>query len=80
MKPTDQHQRQAASQCFQQSLNQLEDILQENTTGSEIKTKTGNANTVNSSNIKNQEIIDLAALEDAVADIEKFLQQKQSKS
>ncbi|MEH1879623.1 MULTISPECIES: hypothetical protein [unclassified Nostoc] len=68
--------RRVADQVFQESLDQLEDILQENSTEEEeiaqLHTSTGTEVELDQDLID----IDLAALEDAVADIEQFLEEK----
>ncbi|WP_445632853.1 hypothetical protein NSTC745_04434 [Nostoc sp. DSM 114161] len=60
---------------FQEALDQLEDILQENTTEDEDTPKlhTESADEVEAKDLTD---IDLAAFEDAVADIEQYLEQK----
>jgi hypothetical protein len=80
MKPIQQSQRCAASQEFQQSLIQLEDILQVNSTDNQNITEVDPSKATNGQISKNTENIDLAALEDAVADIEQYLAQKDQKN
>ncbi|MBW4677236.1 MAG: hypothetical protein KME52_25490 [Desmonostoc geniculatum HA4340-LM1] len=65
-----------ADQEFEEALEQLEDILQENPTEDENTPKlhTDSANEVELA--KDLTDIDLAAFEDAVADIEQYLEQK----
>ncbi|MBK1989070.1 hypothetical protein A0J48_016235 [Sphaerospermopsis aphanizomenoides BCCUSP55] len=77
MEHIQQRQRCAASQEFQQSLNQLEDILQVNFSDHQSITELTNSNTTNEKISENTEAIDIAALEDAVADIEQYLAQKE---
>ncbi|TAF06322.1 MAG: hypothetical protein EAZ77_12445 [Nostocales cyanobacterium] len=79
MKPINHHQRCAADQEFQQSLIQLEDILQSNSTENQAIIKVEPSNTANDKSGEITENIDLAALEDAVADIEQYLAQKDKK-
>lgn len=79
MKPIQQHQRCGASQDFQQSLIQLEDILQANSTDIQDITEVTTSKATNVQTSKNTVSIDLAALEDAVADIEQYLAQKNQK-
>ncbi|MBD2294467.1 hypothetical protein H6G06_13520 [Anabaena sphaerica FACHB-251] len=79
MKPINHHQRCAAAQEFQQSLTQLEDILQVNSTENQVISEIETSNASHKPNSKNTENIDLAALEDAVADIEQYLAQKDKK-
>lgn len=79
MKPIHHHQRCASAQEFQQSLIQLADILQSNSTDPQAIAKVDTENTVNEKISKTTENIDLAALEDAVADIEQYLAQKHKK-
>ncbi|MEH2251029.1 hypothetical protein [Nostoc sp.] len=76
MEPIQPQQRRAADQVFQQSLDQLEDILQESSTEEEEIPQ------LHTSTVTEVELdhdltnIDLAALEDAVADIEQYLEEK----
>ncbi|WP_353929437.1 hypothetical protein WJM97_14080 [Okeanomitos corallinicola TIOX110] len=79
MKRIYHHQRCAAAQEFQQSLTQLEDILQVHSTDSQIITEVDNSKTSNQKDSENTEDIDLAALEDAFADIEQYFAEKQKK-
>jgi hypothetical protein len=68
MEPNQHQQRRAADQEFQESLNQLEGILNNSLTEDE-ETQT--------EDISEAELdIDLAAFEDAVADIEQYLEEK----
>jgi tRNA A58 N-methylase Trm61 len=73
MKPIQHRQRNFADQDFQQSLNQLEDIVQDNS-------MSDTNSSISQENSENTCIIDLAAWEEAVADIEQYLQQKTHKS
>ncbi len=76
MEQSQPEQRRAADQVFQQSLEQLEDILQE------ISIEEEEIPQLHTSNFTEVELdedlidIDLAALEDAVADIEQYLEEK----
>ncbi|WP_323374518.1 hypothetical protein [Nostoc commune] len=73
MEQSQPQQRRAADQVFQESLEQLEDILQE------ISTEEEEIPELHTSTFTEIELdqdltdIDLEALEDAVADIEKYL-------
>jgi hypothetical protein len=73
MKPIEQHQRYATSRNFQQSLIQLGDILQVNSNNGQDITEVETSKATNVQPSKNTVNIDLAALEDAVADIEQYL-------
>ncbi|MEH2451778.1 hypothetical protein [Nostoc sp.] len=77
MEPIQPQQRSAADQVFQQSLNQLEDILQESSTEEEEIPQLPQLDTSSLSEVEAQDLIniDLAALEDAVADIEQYLEE-----
>lgn len=76
MEQSQPEQRRAADQVFQQSLEQLEDILQE------IPIEEEDIPQLHTSTFTEVELdedlidIDLAALEDAVADIEQYLEEK----
>ncbi|MEH1941366.1 MAG: hypothetical protein V7L01_14260 [Nostoc sp.] len=75
MEQSQPQERRAADRVFQQSLDQLEDILQESSTEEEIP----QLDTSSVSEVElDQELIDidLAALEDAVADIEQYLEER----
>jgi hypothetical protein len=76
MKPIQQYQRYDAAQEFQQSLLQLEDILQVNSPGNQVETKYDNSSSMNDSVSNKTDAIDISALEDAVADIEQYLAKK----
>jgi len=71
-----QQQRRAAAKEFLQSLEELEDILQESPTEDEETKKTDTAKTSDAELIEIKAEIDLEALEDAVADIEQYLKEK----
>jgi hypothetical protein len=76
MEQSQPQQRRVADQVLQESLDQLEDILQESSTEEE---KISQLHTSSLSEVElDQELIniDLAALEDAVADIEQYLEEK----
>lgn len=73
MKPIHHHQRHEPDQEFQECLTQLEDILQANCSENQVISEVAPSNSDDTDNI------DLAALEDAVADIEKYLAQKDKK-
>jgi hypothetical protein len=79
MKPIHHHQRHEADQEFEQSLTQLEDILQADSTENQVIPEVDTENTPQDKNCENTENIDLAALENAVADIEQYLAQKDKK-
>ncbi|MEH1813843.1 MAG: hypothetical protein V7K26_34430 [Nostoc sp.] len=76
MEQNQPQQRRVADQVFEQSLDQLEDILQESSTEEEeipqLHTSTFTEVELDQDLID----IDLAALEDAVADIEQYLEEK----
>ncbi|MBN3905048.1 MAG: hypothetical protein HWQ35_00205 [Nostoc sp. NMS1] len=79
MEPIQPQQRRVADQVFQQSLDQLEDILQEISTEEEEIPQLPQVHTTSVNEVElNQDLIaiDLAALEDAVADIEQYLEEK----
>jgi hypothetical protein len=77
MEQSQPQKRHIADQVFQESLDQLEDILQESSDEEEIpelaQLHSSNFNEVEDQDLTN---IDLAALEDAVADIEQYLEEK----
>ncbi|MBD2629132.1 hypothetical protein [Trichormus variabilis] len=77
MKPIHQYQRCDAAQEFQQSLLQLEDILQVNSTINQVNNKLDTSSSMNDSLSNKTDAIDISALEDAVADIEQYLARKQ---
>ncbi|WP_414544008.1 hypothetical protein [Nostoc sp. CCY0012] len=68
--------RQAADQEFQKSLEQLEDILQENLDEDQGTPPVRNESKNEVELVEDLTVIDLAALEDAVADIEEYLDKK----
>lgn len=74
--PNQSGHREAADEDFLKSLNELEDILQENllTCEQEVTPIEAKIEPIPEPELK----IDLAAWEDAVADIEKFLESKES--
>lgn len=76
MEQSQQPQRNAADREFQESLDQLEDILQESSTEDEETPKfhTGSTDEVEAG--EDLSDIDLAAFEDAVADIEQYLEDR----
>jgi hypothetical protein len=76
MEHIQEEQRRAAIEEFQESLQQLEGILQTEMIEEEITSNLHNSHNHNEHLSNNAEIIDLAALEDAVADIEQYLAQK----
>jgi len=67
------HQHRNASEDFQKALDQLESILQENLTQEEIKSHLPSDITTD------EELMNLEAFEDAVADIEEYLEEKTKK-
>jgi nicotinate-nucleotide pyrophosphorylase len=77
MKPIQHHQRNLADQDFQQSLNQLENIVQAN---NEVVIESNSSDSLHEVISKHPDIIDLDAWEDAVADIEQYLQQRTNNS
>ncbi|WP_414512398.1 hypothetical protein [Nostoc sp. PCC 9305] len=75
MEQNQPEQRRAADRVFQQSLEQLEDILQESSTEEEEEIPQLHTSTFTEVELAQDLIdIDLAALEDAVADIEQYLE------
>ena len=76
MEQNQQQQRRAADQEFQESLDQLEDILQESSTEDEDPPKLDTSSTSEVELDEDFLAIDLAAFEDAVADIEKYLEER----
>ncbi|MBD0387246.1 MAG: hypothetical protein ICV54_12180 [Nostoc sp. C3-bin3] len=77
MEQSQPQKRRIADQVFQESLDQLEDILQESSAEEEIP-QLAQLHSSNFSEVEDQDLtnIDLAALEDAVADIEQYLEEK----
>ncbi|NDJ23778.1 hypothetical protein GS682_19455 [Nostoc sp. B(2019)] len=76
MEQSQQTHRHAAAKDFFQSLDQLEDILQENPTEDEQTPELNTDSTNDPELLENLTEIDLAAFEDAVADIEQYLEEK----
>ncbi|WP_338076321.1 hypothetical protein [Chlorogloeopsis fritschii] len=76
MEQSQHEQRQAAAKDFQQSLGELQHILQENSAEEEIP-KLPDDNISDEQFADRTSVIDLAAWEDAVADIEQYLQEKE---
>ncbi|MEH1838063.1 MAG: hypothetical protein V7L20_04715 [Nostoc sp.] len=77
MEQSQPQQRRVADQVFQESLDQLEDILQESSIeDEEIPQAQLHTNSLSEVEL-DQDLtnIDLAALEDAVADIEQYLEE-----
>jgi hypothetical protein len=77
MEPNQEEQRVAANQEFIQSLNQLEDILQQNPPEIEELPLVENQ-PEEIPEAEPDDKIDLAAWEDAVADIERYLEGRTS--
>ncbi|WP_338421648.1 hypothetical protein [Nostoc flagelliforme] len=73
MEQNQPQQRRAADQVFQESLEQLEDILQESSTEEEEMPELHTSTFTEVELDQDLTDIDLEALEDAVADIEKYL-------
>ncbi|QLE54437.1 hypothetical protein [Nostoc sp. TCL26-01] len=76
MEQNQQHPRQEAEQEFQASLEQLEDILQENLTEDKDQPNIPIDDSSGVKAVDDETDIDLAALEDAVADIEHYLEER----
>jgi hypothetical protein len=77
MEPNQEEQRVAANQELIQSLNQLEDILQQNPPAEkEVPLVENQPEEI--AEAEPDDKIDLAAWEDAVADIERYLEGKTS--
>ncbi|AUT01304.1 hypothetical protein CLI64_13320 [Nostoc sp. CENA543] len=76
MEPNQPHSRLEAAQDFEQALEQLEDILHDSSTDDEEipDNAAGNVNAVAQGEDVND--ADLAAWEDAVADIEQYLEER----
>ncbi len=72
MEPNQEEQRVAANQEFIQSLNHLEDILQQNPPAEEVPLVEEQPEEI--AEAEPDDKIDLAAWEDAVADIERYLE------
>ncbi|MDM9381417.1 hypothetical protein QUB80_11965 [Chlorogloeopsis sp. ULAP01] len=77
MEPSQHEQRQAAAKDFQQSLGELQHILQEKSAEEEEIPKLPDDSINDDQFAENASVIDLAAWEDAVADIEQYLQEKE---
>ncbi|MCM0593982.1 MAG: hypothetical protein HEQ35_03835 [Gloeotrichia echinulata IR180] len=80
MEPNQQQQRHTAAKDFQESLDQLQQMLEDNQTQQE---QTPELNIGSATNVEVEEdftAIDLAAFEDAVADIEQYLETKRVSS
>ena len=76
MEENQQKQRRTAAQEFEESLEQLQNILQEDENTEEENTHSISDTTNNSKVTDNSSGIDLASWEDAVADIEQYLENK----
>ncbi|MBW4455956.1 MAG: hypothetical protein KME55_26515 [Nostoc indistinguendum CM1-VF10] len=78
MEQSQPQKRRIADQVFQESLDQLENILQESSDEEEEIPQLAQLHSSNFSEVEDQDLtnIDLAALEDAVADIEQYLEEK----
>ena len=79
MEPSQPQQRHAAAKSFEESLDQLQQILEDNQTEDE----TAELDIGSATNVEAEEdftAIDLAAFEDAVADIEQYLEKKRIKT
>ncbi|WP_414550717.1 hypothetical protein [Anabaena sp. CCY 0017] len=79
MEQNQHKQRHSADQEFQKSLEHLEDILPENLAEDEAKPKLARSSRDEGELIEDLIDIDLAELEDAVADIEAYLDKKHNK-
>ena len=79
MEQDQQYLRRAAAKKFQESLNQLEGILQENPTEEEIPPESPSSRSEPILS-ENSVLDDLEALEEAVVDIEQYLEQKTKKN
>ncbi len=78
MEQSQHEQRRAAAEEFQQSLGELEHILQENSPQQQETSKLSDDSTQKEHRFSdNVSVVDLAAWEDAVADIEQYFQQKE---
>jgi predicted component of type VI protein secretion system len=78
MEQSQNKHRHSAAKEFLQSLDQLEGILQENTTEDEaVETSQLHTDSANDAQlVENLTEIDLEAFEDAVADIEQYFEEK----
>jgi uncharacterized protein YukE len=72
-------ERRAAAKEFQESLEQLQQILQENVTEDEEIPELDTGITNQTEIAESFPGIDMAAFEDAVADIEQYMESKQKK-
>ena len=72
-------ERRAAAKEFQESLEQLQQILQENATEDEQTPELDTGTTNQTEVAESFAGIDMAAFEDAVADIEQYMESKQKK-
>ncbi len=79
MEQSQQHQRRAAAKEFLQSLNELENMLQDSTEEQETPTL-DTSTTSDAELVENLADIDLEAFEDAVADIEQYMRNKSKNS
>ncbi|MEA5516931.1 hypothetical protein [Nodularia sp. UHCC 0506] len=79
MQQNEDQQRHIADKKFQKSLEHLEDILQERFIGGEAQPKLDHICTDEVELIETVTDINLAAWEDAVADIEAYLDKKLNK-
>jgi hypothetical protein len=79
MEQSQQIDRHYASQEFQVSLEQLEGILQDQPDTSNKNSRKNFSSSISDILSKHTEIMDLAAFEDAVADIERYLEEKGKK-
>ncbi|MBD2432881.1 MULTISPECIES: hypothetical protein [Fischerella] len=76
MEQNQHEQRRAADQEFQKSLDQLQQILQDDSTQTEETPQSPSDYEGDRQIAETSSIIDLDVWEDAVADIEQYLQQK----
>lgn len=76
MEQNQDHQRRIAAQKFQKALDQLEGILQEIPIDDEGTLELDSGSTSDQEFAGDLGMIDLAAFEDAVADIEQYLENK----
>ncbi len=76
MEQSRHEQRHAAAQEFQKSLEELQQILQDDATQEQDTSQLHDANNSDRQVVDNSSAIDLAAWEDAVADIEQYLREK----
>lgn len=79
MEQNQHKQHHAADQKFQESPEDLEDILPKSSIEDEVKPKLNHSRRDEVELIEDLVDIDLAELEDAVADIEAYLEKKQQK-